>query len=65
MAKKCGYCREISSDVFICDKYRDYCLLDFPDLKQCKKIYGTDEDEVYLQDAEYEDDIDTDNNSEE
>ena len=58
MTMKCSYATNIDNDVIICQKYGDYCLLDYPDQKKCDELYGNDED-YNLQEAEYEeDDID-------
>ena len=53
MSKKCGFSMEVANRVFICKKYGDYCLLDFPDKQQCDKIYDENED-YNIQEAEYE-----------
>ena len=53
--RKCPCSKEISPEVYICNKYGDYCLLDFPDQQQCDNLYGSDEN-FNLQEAEYEED---------
>ncbi len=45
MAKICDYASKIDDDLYLCNKYNAYCLLDEPNRKRCVEMYGEEYNE--------------------